>query len=72
MRAVFIRAPWVQRRGPGVEVLASWEGHPVAIREGAVLACAFHPELTDDPRIHALFMAMATTAHERDALETSS
>ncbi len=69
--AVFIRAPWVQRCGPGVEVLASWEGHPVAIREGAVLACAFHPELTDDPRIHALFMAMVTTAHERDALETS-
>jgi 5'-phosphate synthase pdxT subunit len=60
LRAVFIRAPWVERYGSGVEVLASYEGHPVAIREGSVLACAFHPELTDDPRLHALFMAMAT------------
>jgi 5'-phosphate synthase pdxT subunit len=62
LRAVFIRAPWVDRRGPGVEVLAAYDGHPVAIREGGVLACAFHPELTDDPRLHALFMAMTTSA----------
>jgi pyridoxal 5'-phosphate synthase pdxT subunit len=59
-RAVFIRAPWVERTGAGVEVLASYEGHPVAVREGSVLACAFHPELTDDSRLHALFMAIAT------------
>jgi pyridoxal 5'-phosphate synthase pdxT subunit len=65
LRAVFIRAPWVKRHGPGVEVLASYDGHPVAIREGSVLACAFHPELTDDPRLHALFMAMATSAQGR-------
>ena len=65
LRAVFIRAPWVQRHGPGVEVLASYEGHPVAIREGRVLACAFHPELTDDPRLHAYFMAMTTSARDR-------
>ena len=65
LRAVFIRAPWVERHGPGVEVLASLEGHPVAIREGHVLACAFHPELTDDPRFHAIFMAMTTAARER-------
>jgi pyridoxal 5'-phosphate synthase pdxT subunit len=65
LRAVFIRAPWVERRGAEVEVLAEYEGHPVAIREGSVLACAFHPELTDDPRLHALFMAMTTGAHER-------
>jgi 5'-phosphate synthase pdxT subunit len=64
-RAVFIRAPWVERRGAGVEVLAAYEGHPVAIREGNVLACAFHPELTDDSRLHALFMAMTTGARER-------
>lgn len=69
LRAVFIRAPWIERQGPGVEVLASWEDHPVAIREGAVLACAFHPELTDDPRFHALFMAMTTAAVERRAGE---
>jgi 5'-phosphate synthase pdxT subunit len=65
LRAVFIRAPWVARCGPGVEVLASYEGHPVAIREGRVLASAFHPELTDDSRLHALFMAMTTGARER-------
>jgi pyridoxal 5'-phosphate synthase pdxT subunit len=63
LRAVFIRAPWVDRQGEGVEVLASYDGHPVAIREGTVLACAFHPELTDDPRLHALFMAMTTSAN---------
>lgn len=65
LRAVFIRAPWVERHGPGVEVLASWEGHPVGIREDRVLACAFHPELTDDPRLHAYFMAMTTSARDR-------
>jgi pyridoxal 5'-phosphate synthase pdxT subunit len=65
LRAVFIRAPWVERWGSEVEVLARFEDHPVAIREGSVLACAFHPELTDDPRFHAIFMAMATAARER-------
>jgi 5'-phosphate synthase pdxT subunit len=69
LRAVFIRAPWVERWGPRVEVLASYDGHPVAIREGRVLACAFHPELSDDSRLHALFMAMTTTARERAAEE---
>lgn len=67
MRAVFIRAPWVESRGEGVEVLAEVEGHPVVIRDGAVLACSFHPELTDDSRLHALLMAMATSARERRA-----
>jgi len=66
LRAVFIRAPWVERHGAGVEVLASYEGHPVAIREGAVLACAFHPELTEDPRLHALFMAMTTSVRSAE------
>ncbi len=72
LRAVFIRAPWVERYGPGVEVLASYEGHPVAVREGSVLACAFHPELTDDPRLHALFMAITTKARgdARERAET--
>jgi 5'-phosphate synthase pdxT subunit len=62
LRAVFIRAPWIERHGPGVEVLASWRDHPVVVRDDSVLACAFHPELTDDARIHALFMAMVTEA----------
>ena len=70
LRAVFIRAPWVARRGPGVEVLATYEGHPVAIREGGVLACAFHPELTEDSRLHACFMAMTTSSRrEREEAE---
>jgi 5'-phosphate synthase pdxT subunit len=52
MRAVFIRAPWVDEVGKGVEVLAEVEGHPVAVRQGNVLAVAFHPELTGDARLH--------------------
>jgi 5'-phosphate synthase pdxT subunit len=57
LRAVFIRAPWIEERGPDVEVLAEVDGHPVAAREGRLLAVAFHPELTDDPRVHELFLA---------------
>ena len=53
LRAVFIRAPWVDEYGEDVEVLAEIEGHPVAVRQGNILAVAFHPELTDDQRIHA-------------------
>ena len=63
LRAVFIRAPWIESHGAGVDVLASLDGHPVAVREGPIVACAFHPELTDDSRVHALFMAIATAAH---------
>jgi 5'-phosphate synthase pdxT subunit len=72
VRAIFIRAPWIERHGDGVDVLAAHAGHPVVIREGGVLACAFHPELTGDPRIHALFMAMATSARERGAPREAS
>ena len=53
VRAVFIRAPWVEEHGEGVEVLAEVEGHAVAVREGNVLAVAFHPELTDERRLHS-------------------
>jgi pyridoxal 5'-phosphate synthase pdxT subunit len=53
--AVFIRAPWVERAGPGVDVLAEDNGRIVAVRQGALLATAFHPELTPDRRIHKLF-----------------
>jgi 5'-phosphate synthase pdxT subunit len=52
MRAVFIRAPWVEEVGEGVEVLAEVDGHPVAVRQDNVLAVAFHPELTGDGRLH--------------------
>ncbi len=58
LRAVFIRAPWVERAGPDVEVLATFEGRIVAAREGGVLVTAFHPELTDDARMHELFITM--------------
>jgi pyridoxal 5'-phosphate synthase pdxT subunit len=64
VRAVFIRAPWIEEHGPGVEVLAEVRGHPVAVREDGVLAVAFHAELTDDSRLHAAFMAMCTAARD--------
>ncbi len=56
VRAVFIRAPWIEEAGPGVEVLAEVAGHPVLAREGRILVAAFHPELTDDTRVHELFL----------------
>ncbi|HEV3000513.1 MAG TPA: pyridoxal 5'-phosphate synthase glutaminase subunit PdxT [Solirubrobacteraceae bacterium] len=56
LHAVFIRAPWVAESGPDVEVLAAVDGHPVAVRQGRVLAVAFHPELTDDTRLHERFL----------------
>jgi 5'-phosphate synthase pdxT subunit len=56
VRAVFIRAPWIEDAGDGVEVLASVDGHPVLARDGRILVAAFHPELTDDTRIHELFL----------------
>ncbi|BBX07392.1 pyridoxal 5'-phosphate synthase glutaminase subunit PdxT [Mycolicibacterium aichiense] len=54
--AVFIRAPWVERVGPDVQVLARAGGHIVAVRQGRVLATAFHPEMTGDRRVHKLFV----------------
>src|SRR3954454_1833742 len=62
LRAIFIRAPWVEEAGPAVDVLAEVRDHPVAVRDRNVLAVAFHTELTDDSRLHAAFMAMCTSA----------
>jgi pyridoxal 5'-phosphate synthase pdxT subunit len=68
VHAVFIRAPWVESVGPGVEVLARVPdvgpaaGRVVAVRQGAVLATAFHPELTGDTRVHALFCDIVRSA----------
>ena len=56
IRAVFIRAPWVEKIGPGVKVLASVDSHPVAVRSATLLATSFHPELTGDHRIHRYFI----------------
>lgn len=60
--AVFVRAPQVQSHGPTVEVLATHAGTPVLLREGAVMVAAFHPELTPDARLHAMFMQLATSS----------
>ena len=56
VRAVFIRAPWVENVGIGVAVLAQVQGHPVAVRQGSIFATSFHPELTGDNRIHKYFV----------------
>jgi len=56
VRAVFIRAPWVEEIGPDVEVLAAVDGRPVLARDGRYLVAAFHPELTDDTRLHERFL----------------
>ncbi|MEN9324730.1 MAG: hypothetical protein RL414_484 [Actinomycetota bacterium] len=60
IRAVFIRAPWVERTDPGVELLAEvaidGQTHPVAVRQGNLLATSFHPELTGDNRVHRYFV----------------
>lgn len=63
MRAVFIRAPWIEDAAAGVEILATCQGHGVAARQGKVLVTAFHPELTGDTRVHASFIQMAS-AHD--------
>ncbi|MFE5487379.1 pyridoxal 5'-phosphate synthase glutaminase subunit PdxT [Streptomyces sp. NPDC056527] len=62
VEGVFIRAPWVESVGAQVEVLAEHEGHIVAVRQGRALATSFHPELTGDHRIHALFVDMVRAA----------
>ena len=61
-RGVFIRAPRVREAGQDVEVLAELDGEPVLLRDGRVLVAAFHPELTDDPRVHERFLELVTEA----------
>ncbi|MHB8146775.1 MAG: pyridoxal 5'-phosphate synthase glutaminase subunit PdxT [Vulcanimicrobiaceae bacterium] len=56
--AIFIRAPWIERVGPEVELLATHDGHGVMVRQGHVLATSFHPELTGDTRVHRYFLNM--------------
>jgi 5'-phosphate synthase pdxT subunit len=62
LRGVFIRAPRVAEAGPGVEVLAELDGEPVLLREGRVLVASFHPELTDDTRVHERFLDLVREA----------
>jgi len=62
VEGVFIRAPWVESTGARAQTLASYEGHPVAVRQDDLLATSFHPELTGDHRVHALFVGMVRAA----------
>ncbi|HWX98206.1 MAG TPA: pyridoxal 5'-phosphate synthase glutaminase subunit PdxT [Solirubrobacteraceae bacterium] len=58
IRGIFIRAPWIAEHGPAVEVLADVDGHPVAAREGTMLAVSFHTELGEDDRLHRWFLQL--------------
>jgi 5'-phosphate synthase pdxT subunit len=58
IRGIFIRAPWIAEHGPDVEILAELEGHPVAARQGRMLAVSFHAELGEDDRLHRLFLGL--------------
>jgi pyridoxal 5'-phosphate synthase pdxT subunit len=62
LRGVFIRAPRVSDVGEGVQVLGELDGEPVLVRDGRLLLAAFHPELTDDPRVHELFLELVEEA----------
>jgi pyridoxal 5'-phosphate synthase pdxT subunit len=66
VRAVFIRAPWVEQHGEAIDVLASVDGHPVAVRQDDILAVAFHPEITGEDRLHRWLIERAT-ARRSDA-----
>lgn len=63
VRGIFIRAPWIEHVGPSVEVLAEHRGHPVAARDATRIVSAFHPELTDDRRLHRLFVEGVRSGH---------
>ena len=69
--AIFIRAPWIERVGPSVELLAQRDGHGVMVREGNVIGTSFHPELTTDPRVHAYFLKIVEEA-KKNVGKTSS
>ena len=64
VRAVFIRAPVIERVGEGVEVLATYDGVPVLVKSGRLLASSFHPEIAGDDRVHAIFVALAAGSGE--------
>jgi 5'-phosphate synthase pdxT subunit len=58
VHAIFIRAPWIDETGPGVQVLGSVDGHPVAVRQDSIVATAFHPELAGETRLHQLVLGL--------------
>lgn len=59
VHAIFIRAPWIAEHGAGVDVLAEVDRHPVAVRQGKIVALSFHPELTGEDRLHRYFLSLA-------------
>jgi 5'-phosphate synthase pdxT subunit len=63
LEMVFIRAPRIEKIGDGVEVLAKRDGDPVLVRKGNVMAATFHPELSDDPRVHAEFLKLVKNSN---------
>ena len=65
IRAIFIRAPWIEAHGPDVEILGEVDGHPVAVRQGSNLAVAFHAELGEDERLHRLFLDLVSARNGR-------
>lgn len=65
LRAVFIRAPYIEKAGDGVEVLATYAGRPVLAKQGNCLASSFHPELTTDLRLHRYFLEMAANGAKK-------
>ncbi len=72
LRGVFIRAPWIAQHGPDVEILAELDGHPVAARQNNMLAVAFHAELTDDARLHRLFLEVVAAARLRSPAKSAA
>ncbi len=71
VRAVFIRAPWVEEHGEAIDVLASVDGHPVAVRRGDILAVAFHPEITGEDRLHRWLLERAAARAASDPTPTA-
>lgn len=76
LEMVFIRAPIIERTGPGVDVLAESQGRAVLVREGSILAATFHPELTDDPTVHEYFLGLVrptpAASRRKDVLSHSA
>jgi 5'-phosphate synthase pdxT subunit len=72
LRAVFIRAPWIAEHGEAAEILAVLDGHPVAARQGDVLAVAFHAELGEDDRLHAMFLDLVRTRRRARSREDAA
>ncbi|MEX1140760.1 MAG: pyridoxal 5'-phosphate synthase glutaminase subunit PdxT [Thermoleophilaceae bacterium] len=70
--AIFIRAPWVREHGDAVEVLAEVEGHPIAVRQGDVLAVAFHPELSGETRLHEWLLRRIAERRDAATVQTAT